>query len=207
MLGQPVSMLIPQVARRPAARAAARGRDGHRSRAHGHRDAARAWRRGHVRRVLRRRARGAADRRPRDASGTCRRSSARTCAIFPVDAETLRYLEFTGRPQERIELVEAYCREQGLWHDADAPEPRYSRSDRARSRRGRAEPRGPAPPAGPGRRSSDARAAFEEALADFVSNGEEPEDAYDEAARSRIPPPIRPRTESPARRAERQHRR
>src|ERR687890_192708 len=42
-----------------------------------------------------------------------------TCAIFPVDAETLRYLEFSGRPPERVELVEAYCREQGLFHDED----------------------------------------------------------------------------------------
>src|SRR4051794_9001857 len=49
-----------------------------------------------------------------------------TCAIFPIDAETLRYLAFSGRPQERIELVEAYAREQGLWHDADSDEPTYS---------------------------------------------------------------------------------
>jgi aconitate hydratase len=49
-----------------------------------------------------------------------------TCAIFPIDAETLRYLEFSGRPKERIELVEAYAREQGLWHDADSDEPTYS---------------------------------------------------------------------------------
>jgi aconitate hydratase len=49
-----------------------------------------------------------------------------TCGIFPVDAETLRYLEFTGRPPERIELVEAYCREQGLFHEPDSPEPVYS---------------------------------------------------------------------------------
>ena len=49
-----------------------------------------------------------------------------TCAIFPVDAETLRYLEFSGRPRERVELVEAYCREQGLFHDADAEESIYS---------------------------------------------------------------------------------
>src|SRR5215216_2366994 len=48
-----------------------------------------------------------------------------TCAIFPIDAETLRYLEFTGRPPELISLVEAYAKEQGLWHDPDA-EPRYS---------------------------------------------------------------------------------
>src|SRR4051794_29740682 len=49
-----------------------------------------------------------------------------TCAIFPIDQETLRYLEFSGRPKERIELVEAYAREQGLWHDADSEEPTYS---------------------------------------------------------------------------------
>jgi aconitate hydratase len=49
-----------------------------------------------------------------------------TCAIFPIDAETLRYLEFSGRPKERIELVEAYAREQGMWHDADSEEPTYS---------------------------------------------------------------------------------
>ena len=49
-----------------------------------------------------------------------------TCAIFPVDAETLRYLEFSGRPPERVELVEAYCREQGLFHDEDSEEAVYS---------------------------------------------------------------------------------
>ncbi len=49
-----------------------------------------------------------------------------TCAIFPVDAETLRYLEFTGRPTEAIELVDAYAREQGMFHDGDSEEPVYS---------------------------------------------------------------------------------
>jgi aconitate hydratase len=49
-----------------------------------------------------------------------------TCAIFPIDAETLRYLEFSGRSKERIEIVEAYARAQGLWHDADSEEPTYS---------------------------------------------------------------------------------
>jgi aconitate hydratase len=48
-----------------------------------------------------------------------------TCAIFPVDEETLRYLEMTGRPAERIALVEAYAKEQGLWHDP-SHEPDYS---------------------------------------------------------------------------------
>jgi aconitate hydratase len=49
-----------------------------------------------------------------------------TCAIFPVDAETLRYLEFTGRPTEQIELVDAYTREQGLFHEPDHEDATYS---------------------------------------------------------------------------------
>ena len=49
-----------------------------------------------------------------------------TCAIFPVDAETLRYLEFTGRPTEQIELVDAYAREQGMFHTEDSEEPTFS---------------------------------------------------------------------------------
>src|SRR5213592_3777248 len=49
-----------------------------------------------------------------------------TCAIFPVDKETLRYLEFTGRPTELIELVDAYAREQGIFHTEDSEEPTYS---------------------------------------------------------------------------------
>jgi aconitate hydratase len=49
-----------------------------------------------------------------------------TCAIFPIDAETLRYLEFSGRPPEQIALVEAYAKEQGLWHDETSEEPVFS---------------------------------------------------------------------------------
>ena len=49
-----------------------------------------------------------------------------TCAMFPIDKETLRYLEFSGRDAERIEIVEAYAREQGLWHDENSEEPTYS---------------------------------------------------------------------------------
>ena len=49
-----------------------------------------------------------------------------TCGIFPVDKESLRYLRLTGRSEEQIELVEAYCREQGLFHDAHTPEAQYS---------------------------------------------------------------------------------
>ena len=49
-----------------------------------------------------------------------------TCAIFPIDAETLRYLEFTGRPTEQIELVDAYTREQGLFHEPDSEDATYT---------------------------------------------------------------------------------
>ena len=49
-----------------------------------------------------------------------------TCGIFPVDAETLRYLRFTGRPEKQVQLVEAYMKEQGLFHDANTPEAVYS---------------------------------------------------------------------------------
>ena len=48
-----------------------------------------------------------------------------TAAMFPIDAETVRYLELTGRPAWQIALVEAYCKEQGLWHDP-AAEPAFS---------------------------------------------------------------------------------
>ncbi len=48
-----------------------------------------------------------------------------TCAIFPIDAETLTYLRLTGRPAEQVALVEAYAKEQGLWHDP-AAHARYS---------------------------------------------------------------------------------
>jgi aconitate hydratase len=49
-----------------------------------------------------------------------------TCGIFPVDNETLKYLRLTGREEAHIALVEAYFREQGLFHTADAPEAEYS---------------------------------------------------------------------------------
>jgi len=49
-----------------------------------------------------------------------------TCGIFPVDAETLRYLKLTGRSEEHIALTEAYFKAQGLFHTPDAPEAEYS---------------------------------------------------------------------------------
>ena len=48
-----------------------------------------------------------------------------TCGFFPVDDQTLEYLRLTGRPEERVALVEAYCKENLLWHD-ESVEPEYS---------------------------------------------------------------------------------
>ncbi|MGH8031581.1 MAG: aconitate hydratase AcnA [Luteimonas sp.] len=49
-----------------------------------------------------------------------------TCGIFPIDAESLTYLRLSGRSEAQIALVEAYARAQGLWHDADTPHAEYS---------------------------------------------------------------------------------
>lgn len=49
-----------------------------------------------------------------------------TCAMFPIDGETLDYLRLTGRDEEQLALVEAYAKEQGMWLDADAEEPVFS---------------------------------------------------------------------------------
>ena len=49
-----------------------------------------------------------------------------TCAIFPIDQITIDYLAFTGRPKTQLELVEAYAKAQGIWHEAGAQEPVYS---------------------------------------------------------------------------------
>ncbi len=51
-----------------------------------------------------------------------------TCGFFPVDEETLRYLRFTGRDEDRIALVEAYAKAQGMWRDADTPDPVFTDS-------------------------------------------------------------------------------
>ena len=100
-----------------------------------------------------------------------------TCAIFPIDAETMRYLRFSGRPEELIELVEAYAREQGLWHDESSVEPVYS--DTIALDLGEVVPS----LAGPKRPQdrvalSEAQAAFRIALQDYApQNGDDGEAA------------------------------
>jgi len=49
-----------------------------------------------------------------------------TCGFFPIDAETIRYLSFTGREPARVKLVEAYAKAQGLWRDASTPDPVFT---------------------------------------------------------------------------------
>jgi aconitate hydratase len=90
-----------------------------------------------------------------------------TCAIFPIDAETLRYLELSGRSAEQIARVEAYARAQGLWHDEHSEEPTFS--DTIELDLGTVEPS----LAGPKRPQdrvalSDAQTEFRRALDDYL---------------------------------------
>ncbi len=119
-----------------------------------------------------------------------------TCAIFPIDAETLRYLEFSGRSPEQIELVEAYARAQGLWHDERSPEPRYS--DTMELDLGAVVPS----LAGPKRPQdrvalSEAQGAFRSALLDYVPSAGEQVDAHDEAVAESYPASDPPASSAP----------
>jgi aconitate hydratase len=49
-----------------------------------------------------------------------------TCGFFPIDAETINFLKFTGRDEDQIALVEAYAKEQGMWRDANSPDPIFT---------------------------------------------------------------------------------
>src|SRR5690349_3922133 len=104
-----------------------------------------------------------------------------TCAIFPIDAETLNYLRFTGRDDTRVALVEAYAKEQGLWHDPSA-EATYSEdleldlSTVEPSLAGPKRPQDRVPLA-------NAKEAFREALPTYAPAGDDdPDDAADEGS-------------------------
>ncbi|WP_431471102.1 aconitate hydratase AcnA [Sphingosinithalassobacter sp. LHW66-3] len=49
-----------------------------------------------------------------------------TCGFFPIDDKTLDYMRLTGRPEEEVALTEAYCRAQGMWHDETSPDPIFT---------------------------------------------------------------------------------
>ena len=122
-----------------------------------------------------------------------------TCAIFPPDAETIRYLELTGRPTELLELVDAYTREQGMYHEPDAPEPRFSET--LELDLGSVVPSIAGPKRPQDRISlNDAKPAFLEALAEFDDGAAGELSAYDEALEESFPasdPPAEDRS-SPA---------
>ena len=71
-----------------------------------------------------------------------------TMGFFPVDEETLKYLRLSGRPEHHVKLVEAYTKEQGLFRTDATPDPDVHRLHRARPRHRRAEPRRTEAPAG-----------------------------------------------------------
>ncbi len=111
-----------------------------------------------------------------------------TCAIFPIDRETLRYLAFSGRPKEHVDLVEAYAKEQGLWHDADSPEPTYS--DTIELDLGEIEPSLAGPKRPQDRVSlSRSKESFRAALADLIGDDARDRvvDAHDEAVAETFP--------------------
>src|SRR5689334_19156330 len=114
-----------------------------------------------------------------------------TIAVFPIDDQTIDYLELTGRPAEQLALVAAYAKEQGLWHDPSV-EPRYS--ERLELDLSTVVPS----LAGPKRPQDrvtveDAKDGFRGALADYVDDGDsDPDDAaeatgYDEAVEESFP--------------------
>ena len=110
-----------------------------------------------------------------------------TCAIFPIDSETLDYLRLSGRPDEQIELVEAYAREQGLWHDEHSDKPTFS--DEIELDLGAVEPS----LAGPKRPQdrvalAHARQSFREALSGYVQSYDSRDEASAESFPSSDPP-------------------
>ena len=110
-----------------------------------------------------------------------------TIAIFPIDEETINYLELTGRSDEQLALVEAYAKEQGLWHDADA-EPRSPSTSSSTS-----APSSPRSPARSARRTgsqvTDAKESFRDALPTYVDRRRPTAatGAYDEAVEESFP--------------------
>ncbi|WP_104107441.1 aconitate hydratase [Nocardioides sp. 616] len=108
-----------------------------------------------------------------------------TIAVFPIDEETLKYLELTGRSSEQLALVESYAREQGLWHDPSA-EPRFSEQlelDLATVVPSIAGPKRPQDRI----QVTDAKQSFRGALADYVVEGEQETSGYDEEVEESFP--------------------
>src|SRR5690242_3401687 len=108
-----------------------------------------------------------------------------TIAVFPIDEETVKYLKLTGRSEEQLKLVEAYAKEQGLWHDPSA-EPRFSEKlelDLSTVVPSLAGPKRPQDRVS----VTEAKDSFRGALADYVSGEEQEESGYDEAVEESFP--------------------
>ncbi|MCW3040228.1 MAG: aconitase, partial [Solirubrobacterales bacterium] len=119
-----------------------------------------------------------------------------TCAIFPIDAETVRYLKFSGRPADLCELVEAYAKEQGLWHDEHAEEPTFT--DTLELDLSEVVPS----IAGPKRPQdrialTDASSAFGEAIKVYMPEGESTQDMTDEGSAESFPASDPPAAQRP----------
>jgi aconitate hydratase len=109
-----------------------------------------------------------------------------TCAIFPIDAETLTYLQLSGRPSEQIALVEAYAKEQGLWHDENSEKPTFS--DEIELDLGAVEPSLAGPKRPQDRVSlSQAKSVFKDALRNYVPSDGDQADSQDEAVAESYP--------------------
>ena len=119
-----------------------------------------------------------------------------TCAIFPPDAETLRYLEMTGRSTETIELVDAYSRLQGTFHTEDSEDPVFT--DTLELELDSVVPSIAGPKRPQDRISlSDAKASFLEALVEFDDEAAQELSPWDEAIEESFPasdPPAEDRT-------------
>ena len=129
-----------------------------------------------------------------------------TCSFFPVDAETTKYLLGTGRDEELVELVEAYCKEQGLWRTDETPDPRFSETldlDMDTVESSLAGPRRPQDRLA----LAEVKPAFRQALADMVGpdhplikNGKSGHsDPYDEADDESFPASDTPNPDIPVR--------
>ncbi|HTV89816.1 MAG TPA: aconitate hydratase AcnA [Stellaceae bacterium] len=125
MLGQPISMLIPEVV---GVRLAGRLREGATATDLVLTITQMLRRRGVVGRFVEYCGTGLAELALADRAtiGNMAPEYGATCGFFPVDAETIRYLTITARDPARVRLVEAYAKAQGLWHDPRQPEPVFS---------------------------------------------------------------------------------
>ncbi|MCD2261853.1 aconitate hydratase [Dietzia aurantiaca] len=112
-----------------------------------------------------------------------------TCAMFPIDGETIDYLRLTGRDEEQLALVEAYAKEQGMWLDPEAEEPVFS--EYLELDLGEVVPS----IAGPKRPQdrielSDSKSAFRKDIHNYVHSGSGNDDVRDMVAEGGATPPV-----------------